>query len=178
MAKKKLNLCGLILKIVAIFTGLMTFVSMAFKFAKADVSVAGKVVGSNTQSLKDWFDSIKTYGKINADGISCWKVSRVFMIITLVLIAIVVALVIVKFFVSNKYVDLVLLIVSSLAIITTLVMLITLLVGMNQFVKFINDMNKLQTTKMYPYAGSICMVIFSALTGITGILMSTLKKAK
>ena len=166
MAKIKKNLFSFILTIASLLTGVLAFVSLAFKpFAK-------QVMGSASfnVSLKDWLDALNRQTPIKIDGLTEWKVARVFMIITLVLVAIATVLAIVRFFVSNKYVDIALVVVGALVIVSSLVMMITLLVGASKM------SNKVVSIKAG--VSPICLVLFSVLNGAIATTLGAVGLAK
>ena len=177
MAKNKVNVYDIVLKVAAIFTAVMSFIALAFKFASETVTAtaAGKTVemGHKAFSLSDWFDSFATLERV--DGIGCWKVAKVFMIIALVLIAIVAIVAVVKFFFSNKIVDIALAVVSGLAILAIVVMAIALIAGMN---KIGSALSVGVDVSFAPHAGSICLILFGLLNGVAGLLLACEKKFK
>ena len=194
MAKIKSNLCGFILTIASVLTGILAFVSLAFKvFAKTTTTIVSQspmLAGTKTttNSLKNWLNNINEYSKAGIDGANLLKVAKVFLIITLVLVAIAVVLAVVKFFINNKYVDIALAIVGGLVVACVIVTLVTLLVGSN---KVTAESVKLTTASVKAYdptatvtakttAGAIpiCLLVFSAINGIVALVMSVLSLAK
>lgn len=170
MAKNKsMNVKDLVLKVVTILASVMCFVALAFKFAFQKVGNISKSV-----SLKEWFDSFEALDKLKVDGIQAWKTAKVFLIITLVLVAIVAILAIIKFFVSNKYIDIVLAVVSGLAIVSTIVMTICLLVGNAKISDAMST--SLYKVSFGPHAGAACIIIFGLISGVAGGLLAMQKK--
>lgn len=168
MAKNKsMNVKDLVLKVVTILASVMCFVALAFKFAFQKVGNVSKSV-----SLKEWFDSFEALDKLKVDGIQAWKTAKVFLIITLVLVAIVAILAIIKFFVSNKYIDIVLAVVSGLAIVSTIVMTICLFVGNGKISNAVSG----GKIKFGPHAGAACIIIFGLISGVAGGLLAMQKK--
>ena len=74
MAKIKSNLCGFILTIASVLTGILAFVSLAFKvFAKTTTTIVSQspmLAGTKTttNSLKNWLNNINEYSKAGIDG--------------------------------------------------------------------------------------------------------------
>ena len=188
MAKIKNNLYSFILAVVSVLTGILAFVSLAFKvFAKQVTKVT---LGSNALdpesadvSFKNWLDMLKTDGTEN--GLGWLKTARVFLIITLVLVAIAAILAVVNFFVKNKYLNIALTVVGGLAIVSALVMLITLLVGSGMATKNAEKLaNALAPTgtkvsiKLVPGAIPVCLFVFSVITGAIATVSGSLGLAK
>jgi len=147
MAKNKsMNVKDLVLKVVTILASVMCFVALAFKFAFQKVGNISKSV-----SLKEWFDSFEALDKLKVDGIQAWKTAKVFLIITLVLVA-----------------------VSGLAIVSTIVMTICLLVGNAKISDAMST--SLYKVSFGPHAGAACIIIFGLISGVAGGLLAMQKK--
>ena len=102
MAKKNADSTSLILKIVAIVTGILTFVGMAFKF----VTISSRQVSSlsESSSMNDWFDLIDLAADMpeamRPEWLGAWQTARIFMWIALIAVAVVAVICVLKFFLN------------------------------------------------------------------------------
>ena len=125
MSKSKTK-SNLVTSIISIALAVFSFVCMAFKF----ISITAKVGDeSYTQNINfsDWLEIFDS--SMLPDSINWWQTARVFLIITLVVVAIVAVLALVQLFVSNKFLALVLKIASIVGIVVALIYLIAMIGG-------------------------------------------------
>lgn len=126
--KSQLGLTGLVLTVIGLAAAVMSFVSLAFDFI-ALKTTAVRTGQSYTESLGlgDWFESID--GLKDSDKIAGWNLGRVFLIITLVMVAILAVALIVKFFMNHKILNLGVMVVSVLTMVSALVFAIATFAG-------------------------------------------------
>ena len=167
MAKKKSS-GGLITKIVALVFAVLSFVAMAFPFMTAIVSltVAGRSTSeSASSSFSEWLDSLSTAQEFGSDKVGGYVTAKVFMIIALIAIAIVAVLVVVKFFMDHKIINLLLFIASLVALIASIAFLIAFVAGGLQMSSFGDYM----TALYIPNAGSIILGVSGIVTAALGL---------
>ena len=157
--KKKLTLLSLILSLVGIAGAVLSYIALAFNFIniQTQYKVGSSTTTNNTpMSLSKWFEYINNAQEANASiedtmfeglqvKIDGWAAARVFLIITLVLVAIVAIALVIKFFVNNKILNLATLVVAVLTILSAVVFLIMVysggsaLVGKAENIKYLAD---------------------------------------
>ncbi len=153
MAKaKKSSLGTLIARIVVIAFAVLSFVAMTFKFYAVITSYGSR---SNSQSadFEQWIDGLAS----DADDIGWWKTSRVFMIITLVVVAILAVVAVVQFFYNHKILNMIAKFGGIAGIVLAIVFLLTFIVGC---VKLSSEVYNLTLT-VIPHAGPIVMAVSS-----------------
>lgn len=165
MAKNKSDSTSLILKIVAIVAGVLSFVGMAFKF----VAISSKQVSSFSESLSmnDWFDWID----LGSDApeamrpwLGAWQTARVFMWIALIAVAVVAVICVLKFFLNMGILNLLMKIAGIVGIVCSLVFIIAMFVGCFQAT---SDM-----VSYLPNAGPYVIAIAGLVTSGLGIAVA------
>lgn len=127
MAGKKKSLGGLICNIASAALAVLAFIALAFPVYGGTLNVGGKITSSESASLSEFFDFIKNNAKL--DGITGYKVGSVFLIITLVLVALCLVVAVLQIFLNNKWLRLAGLILGIATAVVALVFLICMLVG-------------------------------------------------
>ncbi len=172
---KKLSGARFVMALVAIATAVLSFVSLAFKFFKmVGKSPLGKV--SDTFNLNESMDQLKDLKDYSeADAL---RAARVLMIIVLVLVALLAVAMLVKLFVSNKVLDIVVMVLSGLTVVLAIAFFITYVVGLNNVANFYEKLSGGMTTvKMYAHVAVYALTLFPVATAVLSFL-STFKKAK
>ena len=120
----KINKNGMITRIISIALAVLSFVGMAFAFG-------GVKGGGESQSFKfgEWIDSIGSGLKYEVDGIGWWNASRIFLIISFVVVAVLAIIAIVQFFYNHKILSLVMKFGGIVGIVTGVVFVATLIGG-------------------------------------------------
>ena len=166
MAKNKSDSTSLILKIVAIVAGVLSFVGMAFKF----VAISSKQVSSFSESLSmnDWFDWIDLGSDapeaMRPDWLGAWQTARVFMWIALIAVAVVAVICVLKFFLNMGILNLLMKIAGIVGIVCALVFIIAMFVGCFQAT---SDM-----VSYLPNAGPYVIAIAGLVTSGLGIAVA------
>lgn len=166
MAKNKSDSTSLILKIVAIVAGVLSFVGMAFKF----VAISSKQVSSFSESLSmnDWFDWIDLGSDapeaMRPDWLGAWQTARVFMWIALIAVAVVAVICVLKFFLNMGILNLLMKIAGIVGIVCSLVFIIAMFVGCFQAT---SDM-----VSYLPNAGPYVIAIAGLVTSGLGIAVA------
>lgn len=166
MAKNKSDSTSLILKIVAIVAGVLSFVGMAFKF----VAISSKQVSSFSESLSmnDWFDLIDLGSDapeaMRPDWLGAWQTARVFMWIALIAVAVVAVICVLKFFLNMGILNLLMKIAGIVGIVCSLVFIIAMFVGCFQAT---SDM-----VSYLPNAGPYVIAIAGLVTSGLGIAVA------
>ncbi len=157
MSKKKVDSTSLILKIVAIVTGILTFVGMAFDFIKTTSKQIESL--STAGTMGDWFDSIDLASKLDLDYAATWQISRTFMYITFVVVAIIAIICVLKLFLNIGLLNLIMKIAAIVGIVVSLVFFIALFVGC------IQASGEISTTlpSVGPYVIAIAGIVTSGL---------------
>lgn len=168
MAKKKSDSTSLILKIVAIVTGVLTFVGMAFKFVTISLRETGlSFIDDNTSgsiSMSEWFDRIDLFQDAGADGAGAWQTARIFMWIALIAVAVVVVICVLKFFLNIGILNLIMKIAAIVGIVCSLVFIIALFVGCFQ--------GTTDAISMLPNAGPYVITIAGIVTSGLGLAIA------
>lgn len=166
MAKSKSDSTSLILKIVAIVAGVLSFVGMAFKF----VTVSSRQVSnlSESASMNDWFDSIDIGSDapeaMRPDWLGAWQTARVFMWIALIAVAVVAVICVLKFFLNMGILNLLMKIAGIVGIVCSLVFIIAMFVGCFQATSDI--------VSYLPNAGPYVIAIAGLVTSGLGIAVA------
>lgn len=166
MAKNKSDSTSLILKIVAIVAGVLSFVGMAFKF----VAISSKQVSSFSESasMNDWFDLIDLGSDapeaMRPDWLGAWQTARVFMWIALIAVAVVAVICVLKFFLNMGILNLLMKIAGIVGIVCSLVFIIAMFVGCFQAT---SDM-----VSYLPNAGPYVIAIAGLVTSGLGIAVA------
>lgn len=173
---KKQGLTSLILRICSAVVAVFAFIGMAFRFAfyKLDGHLF------NIKNFADFGDQIKLMEDQQkaADlvgqkvpGLVQWQATRVFGIITLVLVAIVAVIAIVQLFWNNKYLTYALWAVAGLTVVCALLFIILFAVGAHKY--FGTAPGKVSYG---PHVGAmfmcLCPIIASALAVVPTFLKS------
>ena len=120
----------LILKVVTILSAVLAFVGLAFKFASQSlVQIKGADAVKTNYTLNQWVDSFNQSKMFSETGVKFWQVSRVFLIISLVVLALIAIVAVLEMFISNKYLSLAKLVLSIVGIVCVIVFFSTLVVG-------------------------------------------------
>lgn len=166
MAKNKTDSTSLILKIVAIVTGVFTFVGMAFKFLVSSSKQLESL--SSTASMNDWFDGIDLMAElpesVRPDYLGAWQTARIFMWIALIAVAVVVVICILKFFLNLGILNLLMKIAAIVGIVCSLVFIIALFVGCGQA--------STEVSSMMPSVGPYVIAIAGLVTSGLGIAIA------
>lgn len=124
----KINKNGMITRIISIALAVLSFIGMAFAF--------GGVKGNgDSASFKfgEWIDMVESGVKYKADGIGWWNTSRIFLIITLVVVAVLAIIAIVQFFFNHKILSMIMKFGGIVGIVTAVVFVVTLIGGLIHF---------------------------------------------
>lgn len=166
MAKNKSDSTSLILKIVAIVAGVLSFVGMAFKFVTASSRQVSSL--SESASMNDWFDSIDLGSDapeaMRPDWLGAWQTARVFMWIALIAVAVVAVICVLKFFLNMGILNLLMKIAGIVGIVCSLVFIIAMFVGCFQAT---SDM-----VSYLPNAGPYVIAIAGLVTSGLGIAVA------
>lgn len=166
MAKNKSDSTSLILKIVAIVAGVLSFVGMAFKFVTASSKQVSSI--SESASMNDWFDSIDIGSDapeaMRPDWLGAWQTARVFMWIALIAVAVVAVICVLKFFLNMGILNLLMKIAGIVGIVCSLVFIIAMFVGCFQAT---SDM-----VSYLPNAGPYVIAIAGLVTSGLGIAVA------
>lgn len=166
MAKSKSDSTSLILKIVAIVAGVLSFVGMAFKFVTASSRQVSSL--SESISMNDWFDSIDLGSDapeaMRPDWLGAWQTARVFMWIALIAVAVVAVICVLKFFLNMGILNLLMKIAGIVGIVCSLVFIIAMFVGCFQAT---SDMSS-----CLPNAGPYVIAIAGLVTSGLGIAVA------
>ena len=165
MAKNKSDSTSLILKIVAIVAGVLSFVGMAFKF----LAISSKQVSSFSESasMSDWFDTIDMGAELPEamrPWLGAWQTARVFMWIALIAVAVVAVICVLKFFLNMGILNLLIKIAGIVGIVCSLVFIIAMFVGCFQAT---SDM-----VSCLPNAGPYVIAIAGLVTSGLGIAVA------
>lgn len=166
MAKNKSDSTSLILKIVAIVAGVLSFVGMAFKFVTASSKQVSSI--SESASMNDWFDMIDLGSDVpeamRPDWLGAWQTARVFMWIALIAVAVVAVICVLKFFLNMGILNLLIKIAGIVGIVCSLVFIIAMFVGCFQAT---SDM-----VSYLPNAGPYVIAIAGLVTSGLGIAVA------
>lgn len=166
MAKNKSDSTSLILKIVAIVAGVLSFVGMAFKFVTASSRQVSSL--SESISMNDWFDSIDLGSDapeaMRPDWLGAWQTARVFMWIALIAVAVVAVICVLKFFLNMGILNLLMKIAGIVGIVCSLVFIIAMFVGCFQATSDI--------VSYLPNAGPYVIAIAGLVTSGLGIAVA------
>lgn len=166
MAKNKSDSTSLILKIVAIVAGVLSFVGMAFKFVTASSKQVSSI--SESASMSDWFDTIDMGAELSdamrPDWLGAWQTARVFMWIALIAVAVVAVICVLKFFLNMGILNLLMKIAGIVGIVCSLVFIIAMFVGCFQATSDI--------VSYLPNAGPYVIAIAGLVTSGLGIAVA------
>ena len=165
MAKSKSDSTSLILKIVAIVAGVLSFVGMAFKF----ITTSSRQISdlSESASMSDWFDTIDMGAELPEamrPWLGAWQTARVFMWIALIAVAVVAVICVLKFFLNMGILNLLIKIAGIVGIVCSLVFIIAMFVGCFQAT---SDMSS-----CLPNAGPYVIAIAGLVTSGLGIAVA------
>ncbi len=181
MNKNKLNMT---LRCTAVVASILALFSLLLKFAKQTIK---SVMGTQSKALstKKWMDSIKDLKKLPFDikGVNDMNTAKVFLFITIALLVILVAALVVNFFISKKAITLCTCCVAAVSCVSTLVFLITVLKGLNGINDSFNTLSSVLGYKstLAPNAGAILFVVFgfiAAASAIACAVQAILSKAE
>ena len=165
MAKNKSDSTSLILKIVAIVAGVLSFVGMAFKFITTSLRQNSDL--SESASMSDWFDTIDMGAELPEamrPWLGAWQTARVFMWIALIAVAVVAVICVLKFFLNMGILNLLIKIAGIVGIVCSLVFIIAMFVGCFQAT---SDM-----VSCLPNAGPYVIAIAGLVTSGLGIAVA------
>ncbi len=186
----------LILKIVSLLATVLTFLGLAFKFAYEKVVIKGLPEGlpdaaknllpsSRSLTRADWTGNFKQLSDFGVKSVGWWQAARVFLIISLVLVAIVALISVVQFFYNGKVLSCVKTCTSTLGILSVLAFLITLLVGGGLIASKISDIYTAKitlglstlgltgvsaTASYLPHLGVYFLTIFALIALVSALL--------
>ncbi len=179
--KKKFSLLSLILSIVGIVGAVLSFIALALNFVNtATTTKIGNSTSTTNNSigLGKWFDRINQAQESNAEihklggddiiDINGWATARVFLIITLVLVALVAIALVVKFFINNKILNWATMIVACLTVVSALVFLIAVYVGGSPF----SSEGSVVTVKVMADVGAWLVTLGAVISGAMGIAVA------
>ena len=163
----------LIFKIVSLVATVLTFVGLAFKFAYEKISSGGQSTGGSV-TRADWVDSFDYFKRLTSAGHAFWQIARVFMIISLVVLAILAVITVVEFFFNHKYLSLAKRIISIVAIACVAIFFITLAIGSILIANKLSDLYSSPVAKVsvsfIPHVGPWFMLVFGLTASITALL--------
>ena len=119
---------NLIMKIIGIIAGAMSFVAMALPFLALQNTVkVGDAKTSSTESIgfADW----KKLLEVESDKIWAWQISNILLIATLVLVGLILAMALLSFFVKNKNLQKANKFVSIITVVVAVLYLIFFVIG-------------------------------------------------
>lgn len=192
----KVKVKELVLKIVSLLAMVLTFVGLALKFAYQKIAITGlpdslpdvakqSLPASNSLTRGDWTDSFKTLKDLNIKAVGWWQTARVFMIISLVIVAIVAVLSIVELFYNNKILSIAKKVLCVLGLVSVVVFLVTLLVGSGIIAGKISDIYTAQVSlglsafglsgisvkaSYIPHVGAFFIIIFAIVSLVSALL--------
>ncbi len=164
---------GLIFGILALITAAMSFISLAFQFISTEITL-GSTTSTKSSGLTEWFDIISDLQ--DTDNILGWNVAKIFLIITLVLVGLLLIALVVRFFIKNKYLDVIIKVISLLSILGALVFFISTVVGCGKLSTVVDAGNL--GSSSYRYIAHIAIyfiTIFSILTSVLAFLTTSKK---
>lgn len=184
MAKKKVGV-NLILTIVALVTAALSFVSLALNFITQKTTtktLLGSAEDSTDLNLGEWSDGMKNMQEMNDNARSVgaedvydlagWNLARVFLVITLILVGILAVSLVAKFFINNKLLGTVIMVVSALCVVSALVFAIATFVGCGAVSGPFNFGFGEITVKCMANIGVYALTIFAIATGALSIVAS------
>ena len=178
--KPKLSLLNLIFSIVGMVGAVLSYIALAFNFINTQTTIkigSSSSTTSSTATLSEWFKAINDAQEYNAKlegtvlgdlrvNIDGWATARVFLIITLVLVAIVAIALVVKFFVNNKILNWATLAVSILTVVSALMFIIMVYAGGSAFV------GKAENVKALADVGAWFVTLGAVIAGAMGIAVA------
>lgn len=178
--KPKFSLLNLIFSIVGLVGAALTYIALAFNFINTQTTYkvgSSSSTTNSTATLSEWFETIdkaqeyndKLKGTILGDlhiNIEGWATARVFLIITLVLVAIVAIALVVKLFVNHKILNWATLAVAVLTIISALMFIIMVYAGGSAFV------GDSESTKALADVGAWFVTLGAVIAGAMGIAVA------
>ncbi|MGN0787457.1 MAG: hypothetical protein ACI4L6_00090 [Candidatus Onthoplasma sp.] len=170
-SKKSLNLLW---SIVAIAGTVVSFIMLALNWMVLKVTFAGSTTREN-YNLPKWFDFLKDMNEatIEISGRTALNVGKVFLIISIVLLALVAICALLNLFIKNKYLALATKIVSVASLISVVVFLIAMIAGCSG----LSDQFSSGGASFLMGVGSILFTIFGIATSALGFV-SGLKAKK
>ena len=169
-SKKSLNLLW---SLTTIAGAVVSFIMLALNWVGRKITISGNSDTTNYK-LSEWFDLLKEMNKDSSDieGLAGWNVGKVFLIISIVLLALVAICALLNLFIKNKYLALATKIVSVVSLIAVVVFLIAMIAGCSGLSdNYSDDISFVMGT------GSICFAIFGIATSALGFV-SGLKAKK
>ncbi len=151
---------GLVAVCISVVAAVLSFVALAFNWYALVISSE-----SLPATRADWAHSLES----SASQFGAWRASRVFMIITLVVVAIVAVLLIVELFYENK-------LLAQIAKWASLALIVLVAIFLILFVVGCVNLSGSSMLVM-PHAGPIALTAFAVLTGVFGMLANKKKKA-
>ena len=172
MKKSKKNL-NLLWSLITIVGAVASFIMLALNWMALKVTFAGSTNTTN-YNLSKWFELIKDMNESTMDisGRPACNVAKVFLIISIVLLALVAICALLNLFIKNKYLALATKIVSVVSLIAVVVFLIAMIAGCSGLSDNYSD-----DISFVMGAGSICFAIFGIATSALGFV-SGLKAKK
>lgn len=115
---------GLVRSIVAAVFAVVSFVGLAFNAGVSTIS-AGNYSDSHGFSFKEWGDLLDS----GAEKTGLWKLSQVLMILTFILVVAAVAIAFVRVWVDNKVVNILLKVLSIVALVLSILFIVSYTAG-------------------------------------------------
>ncbi len=158
----------LILKITSLVATVLAFLGLAFKFAVKKISY-NSTSHSESITRSQWVDVIKGADYVSKTAQTFWQIARVFMIISLIVIAVLAVITIVEFFFNHKYLSLAKFIISIVAIACVVIFFATLIIGGILYANKASDLMG-GSISFIPHVGPFFMFIFGLIASIAALL--------
>ncbi len=170
-SKKSLNLLW---SLTTIAGAVVSFIMLALNWMSFKATYAGSTARQN-YSLSEWFDLLKDINETTAEisGRTAMNVAKVFLIISIVLLALVAICALLNLFIKNKRLALATKIVSVVSLVAVVVFLIAMIAGCSGF----TDNYSSEYVSFLMGVGSILFAIFGISTSALGFV-SGLKAKK
>ena len=159
----------LILKVTSLVATILTFLGLAFKFA-VEKQTMGSISHSESITRSQWVDSFDMAKELTSAGHTFWQIARIFMIISLIVIAVLAVITVVEFFFNHKYLSLAKFIISIVAIACVVIFFAALVIGGILFANKASDLIPGGSLSFIPHVGPFFMLIFGLIASITALL--------
>lgn len=166
----------IILRVLAIALSLAALISMAGGAYFSQMSGAGQSVNGENVAFGDWFETLNGESSILlGDAEGTWKGSEAFFIISIILLSLLIIAVVMQFFIKKNWLQIVVRIISIVALLAVLLAFVLLLAGCIQL-----HTEAFSVTYSYiPAVGAWLFLVFGLVGAGLGIACgSKLKNAK
>lgn len=166
----------IILRVLAIALSLAAMISMAGGAYFSQMSGAGQSVNGENVAFGDWFEALNGESSILlGDAEGTWKGSEAFFIISIILLSLLIIAVVLQFFIKKNWLQIVVRIISIVALLAVLLAFVLLLAGCIQL-----HTEAFGATYSYiPAVGAWLFLVFGLVGAGLGIACgSKLKNAK